>query len=468
MVAKHILLLVTSIGTLVVCPVIALTQWKTEIEKFTDGSLTVGTYHGPDRESQIPREMLKKYDVVLTTYQVVEADFRKMTSPNRVQCPNCGGRFKLDKLPIHLKYFCGEGAQKTEAQARQRRNSDNDGDIARGRRGRRPSRPFGNNEMKGKKSMDTKEKKGKDVEGTTKQSPKTTASSKKTTTPTTKHRSKSNKKQAETKRKSSTNDIVEDESVSTPRRSSSRGAARKAASQIAKSAADWMPPDNDSDSGIPEPESSSDEESQEPDESSESSDSDSDNSALLRARAKQQQALERARKSKGKKATSKGDKKAPSAAKEGRKSFTKKGKKKFDDDYDDDSSSSDDSDVGNNDVIDIDMDELVRAAMAGGEYDQFHSFRAREVYCFNIGLYLLTAAKNSTLHSLCWWRIILGEQDNENSRCLPCDTAQLTLCASRRGPLYQNKKLPNRQRSLFTDWCSSLVLKWNSFAESCR
>ena len=57
-------------GTLVICPVIALSQWKAEIEKFTeDGALTVGTYHGVDRESAMPREMMMKYDVVLTTYQ---------------------------------------------------------------------------------------------------------------------------------------------------------------------------------------------------------------------------------------------------------------------------------------------------------------------------------------------------------------------------------------------------------------
>ena len=57
-------------GTLVICPVIALTQWKTEIEKFTEeGSLTVGIYHGPDRASQTPRDLMRKYDVVLTTYQ---------------------------------------------------------------------------------------------------------------------------------------------------------------------------------------------------------------------------------------------------------------------------------------------------------------------------------------------------------------------------------------------------------------
>jgi len=94
-------------GTLVVCPVAALTQWKTEIEKFCDpGVVQVVIYHGPDRERLIPRIMLRKYDIVLTTYQVLEADFRKMVSPNRVKCPNCGGKFKvpLDSWYIVCNY----------------------------------------------------------------------------------------------------------------------------------------------------------------------------------------------------------------------------------------------------------------------------------------------------------------------------------------------------------------------------
>jgi SNF2 family DNA or RNA helicase len=83
-------------GTLVVCPVIALYQWKEEILKFTEANaLTICTYHGPKKASEHPREMLCKYDIVLTTYQVLEADFRKMTSPNKVKCPNCGGKYKV-------------------------------------------------------------------------------------------------------------------------------------------------------------------------------------------------------------------------------------------------------------------------------------------------------------------------------------------------------------------------------------
>ena len=78
-------------GTLVVVPVIAIYQWQEEIKKFTEeNALTVCIYHGSDRLAKFPREMLAKYDIILTTYQVLEADFRKMVSPNKISCPNCG------------------------------------------------------------------------------------------------------------------------------------------------------------------------------------------------------------------------------------------------------------------------------------------------------------------------------------------------------------------------------------------
>ncbi|KAL7518437.1 hypothetical protein ACHAWX_003261 [Stephanocyclus meneghinianus] len=352
-------------GTLVVCPVIALTQWKTEIEKFTDGSLTVCTYHGPNRESETPREMLKKYDVVLTTYQVVEADFRKMTSPNRVTCPNCGGKFKIDKLPIHLKYFCGEGAQKTEAQARQHRNSDREG-SSRGRgRGRRPDRPFG-------KSPGKKDKKGDDVvlkkfkaETTVvkKQASSKAYSQKKASTKKVKTiAAAAAKKVPAARKKTSSEKNAEESDVDAGRRGSKRSAARKAATQISKSAAEWMPPDDDSGSDVLKSEESSEGEESDLEENSASdsnaseSESDSDDSALKRARMKQQEALERARSSKGKK------KRFAASSKDGKKSFAKSGKKKK---FDDDSSSSDDTDDEDGAGIEIDMDALVVEAMEG-------------------------------------------------------------------------------------------------------
>ena len=355
---------------------IALTQWKTEIEKFTDNTLTICTYHGPDRESQTPREMLKKYDIVLTTYQVVEADFRKMTSPNRVTCPNCGGKFKIDKLPIHLKYFCGDTAQKTEAQARQQRTADRGSSS--GRRGRRPDRPFGKNpDKKDKKEDVAVMKKQKTETAATRQSNKENTQTKATPkkaeiAAATKGSKTAGQKKAPVKMKPSKSDVEEDSSPITPGRPS-RSAARKAATQITKSAAEWMPPDDDSGSDVFKSgsESSSDDESEiESGSESESSDSDSDNSALQRIRAKQQQALERARKSGGTKkqsvAKKDGGKSSEKKGNASKKSFVKKSKKKFDDDFDDDSSGSDESDVGSGADNDIDMDALVEEAMEGG------------------------------------------------------------------------------------------------------
>lgn len=71
-------------GTLVVCPLIALLQWQSEIARFTkEGSLSVLVYHGSSREDV--RAVLQKADVVLTTYSIVEAEFRKMMSPDKVR-----------------------------------------------------------------------------------------------------------------------------------------------------------------------------------------------------------------------------------------------------------------------------------------------------------------------------------------------------------------------------------------------
>jgi len=61
---------------LVICPTVALIQWKNEIMAHTqDGALKVEIFYGQDRESN--PENLKKVDVVLTTYSVVENGFRR-------------------------------------------------------------------------------------------------------------------------------------------------------------------------------------------------------------------------------------------------------------------------------------------------------------------------------------------------------------------------------------------------------
>ena len=61
---------------LVVGPTVALMQWKNEIEKHTTGNqLKVLLFHGANRASTV--EELEKYDVILTSYSVMESVYRK-------------------------------------------------------------------------------------------------------------------------------------------------------------------------------------------------------------------------------------------------------------------------------------------------------------------------------------------------------------------------------------------------------
>lgn len=61
---------------LVVGPTVALMQWKNEIEAHTEpGKLKVLLYHGANRISD--KQELYKYDVILTSYSVLESVYRK-------------------------------------------------------------------------------------------------------------------------------------------------------------------------------------------------------------------------------------------------------------------------------------------------------------------------------------------------------------------------------------------------------
>ncbi|BGP47216.1 DNA repair protein rad16 [Rhodotorula kratochvilovae] len=61
-------------STLVLAPTVAIVQWKSEIEKFTKG-FKVLIFHGTNRLSNV-KEM-EKFDVVLTSYAVLESTFRR-------------------------------------------------------------------------------------------------------------------------------------------------------------------------------------------------------------------------------------------------------------------------------------------------------------------------------------------------------------------------------------------------------
>ncbi|OZJ02723.1 hypothetical protein BZG36_05107 [Bifiguratus adelaidae] len=60
---------------LIIAPTVAIMQWKSEIETHTDNELSVYLFHGSNRLEDI--EKLTSYDVVMTTYAVVEALFRR-------------------------------------------------------------------------------------------------------------------------------------------------------------------------------------------------------------------------------------------------------------------------------------------------------------------------------------------------------------------------------------------------------
>lgn len=60
---------------LVVAPTVALMQWKSEIETHTNNILKVGLFHGASRAKKI--EELSEFDVILTSYAVVESCYRK-------------------------------------------------------------------------------------------------------------------------------------------------------------------------------------------------------------------------------------------------------------------------------------------------------------------------------------------------------------------------------------------------------
>ncbi|KAH9308577.1 hypothetical protein KI387_036488 [Taxus chinensis] len=105
-------------ATLVVCPMVAVIQWRNEITRFTsEGSTKVLVYHGANRCKNVLE--LSEYDVVLTTYNIVESEYRKKMMPGKEKCQWCHRLFYPDRLAVHQRYFCGPTAVKSEKQSKQ-------------------------------------------------------------------------------------------------------------------------------------------------------------------------------------------------------------------------------------------------------------------------------------------------------------------------------------------------------------
>lgn len=107
-------------ATLVVCPLVAVVQWYQEIMRHTvPGALKVAVYQGPKRSTDA--HSISQADVVITTYNTLEADFRKAMLPTKISCQYCGKRYYPDRLKVHLRFFCGPDAVKSEALAKQQK-----------------------------------------------------------------------------------------------------------------------------------------------------------------------------------------------------------------------------------------------------------------------------------------------------------------------------------------------------------
>lgn len=113
--------------TLVICPLVAVVQWANEIDRFTiEGSNKVLVYHGPNRAKTLSE--FSEYDFIITTYSVVEAEYRKNVMPPKDRCQWCGKMFLPRKLKIHLRYHCGPHAVKTAKQSKQCKKKGNPGE----------------------------------------------------------------------------------------------------------------------------------------------------------------------------------------------------------------------------------------------------------------------------------------------------------------------------------------------------
>ena len=72
----------------------------------------MGVYYG-DRKHNTA-DSLASCDVVLTTYAVVESEYRAIIDKMKVVCQYCGKKLLPRTLVVHQQYFCGPDAERSE------------------------------------------------------------------------------------------------------------------------------------------------------------------------------------------------------------------------------------------------------------------------------------------------------------------------------------------------------------------
>ncbi|KAK1080913.1 DNA repair protein rad16 [Friedmanniomyces endolithicus] len=89
------------IPTLVIVPPVALMQWSAEINQYTDGKLNVLVYHGQNSKIKgMSVKALKKYDVIMISYNSLESLHRKETKGW-----SRGENIIKEASPIHAIHF---------------------------------------------------------------------------------------------------------------------------------------------------------------------------------------------------------------------------------------------------------------------------------------------------------------------------------------------------------------------------
>lgn len=87
--------------SLVLIPPVALMQWQNEIRNYTDGTLKTFVYHGTNAQTKgIKVSDLKKYDVILMSYNSLESMYRKQEKGFKRK----DGNYK-EKSVIHQIHF---------------------------------------------------------------------------------------------------------------------------------------------------------------------------------------------------------------------------------------------------------------------------------------------------------------------------------------------------------------------------
>lgn len=95
--------------TLIVAPTSCLLQWWDEINRYTDPE-QVSTFVYYNERDNVTAEQLLNYDIVLTTYPVIEYEYRRVVNTEKVECEYCQRKFLPRTLIVHQQFFCGPKA----------------------------------------------------------------------------------------------------------------------------------------------------------------------------------------------------------------------------------------------------------------------------------------------------------------------------------------------------------------------